>query len=92
MTQPNNIIALVTWTLDPSSGDIFAVLAAMSDEELERAARMKSAAGRIAWLEQGRRLGHADFDVAVSYSNDEVKLDFTTSARPIHEVPSLGEN
>lgn len=85
-----NVIKLVAWTFYPHPEDaIHGILAGIEDQDLVALMQVskKSAAGRIAWAEYGRRQGFIDFSVRTVRSEDQLTLEFEGYGMPIHESP-----
>lgn len=83
------IVHLLCWTAAPSSPEeLNAILEALTDEELIRAATaVRGNAGRIAWVELARRYNYFDFKLGVTRSVGGLKLTFEAPAVPAHDAP-----
>jgi hypothetical protein len=92
MQLPANVLTLLNWTLAPDPLTFKAVLAELSNLELELCMSSFTgpstvAAGRIAWAEYGRRRGFIDFEVRAVSLNGKVSVTFEGEGKPIHSLP-----
>lgn len=90
-----SLAALYTWVSNPQPPTaIFDVLLALTNDDLIAAMTSRNvgitAAGRIAWLEYGRRMGFHDFDVKVTSTDEVVDLSFKAKGAPLHTAPIFG--
>lgn len=90
--EPKRISRLVTWTNHPVPAEaIFEILKALNDDELLYAlSTCRNAAGRVAWLEYGKRSGFFDFNIYVQLlKSGATELRVEAEAEPVVEGPTF---
>lgn len=79
--------ALITWCASPAPeiSTIEGILNDLSDDDLAHLMHFEGGqAGRIAWLEYGRRKGFADFEVGLTVTDKEIALVYESEGPGLH--------
>lgn len=93
--DPTKISALITWCRSPSPEieTIERILNDLSIDDLKHLLLYeRGPAGRIAWLEFGRRVGFVDFHVGLSVTDREVALTYEGEGPGIHGLALFVES